>query len=88
MSHPLIPTNPNPTFSFLLLQSKKSLIGHPPIGQSKIRGLSCGFFASSLFVADRFSGSILGSDLSASLNWFRGDGLSGGIFLKQVGCLL
>ncbi|QHV91324.1 hypothetical protein EOK76_g0857 [Lacticaseibacillus paracasei] len=41
-----------------------------------------------MFVADRFSGSILGSDLSASLNWFRGDGLSGGIFLKQVGCLL
>jgi hypothetical protein len=22
MSHPLIPTNPNPTFSFLLLQSR------------------------------------------------------------------
>ncbi|MCP9310774.1 hypothetical protein [Lacticaseibacillus paracasei] len=54
----------------------------------KIRGLSCGFFASSLLVEDRFSGSILGGDLSASLNWFRGDGLSGEIFLKQMGCLL
>ncbi|EPC22417.1 hypothetical protein Lpp226_0441 [Lacticaseibacillus paracasei subsp. paracasei Lpp226] len=41
-----------------------------------------------MLVADRFSGSILGSDLFASLSWFRGDGLSGEIFLKQMGCLL
>ncbi|AKU60250.1 hypothetical protein LPL9_2196 [Lacticaseibacillus paracasei] len=41
-----------------------------------------------MLVEDRFSGSILGGDLSASLNWFRGDGLSGEIFLKQMGCLL
>ena len=30
----------------------------------------------------------MGSDLSASLNWFRGDGLSGGGFLKEGGGLV
>ncbi|EEI69403.1 hypothetical protein HMPREF0530_0221 [Lacticaseibacillus paracasei subsp. paracasei ATCC 25302 = DSM 5622 = JCM 8130] len=40
MSHPLIPTNPNPTFSFLLLQSsnrrsspkRSQQKGRPPSG--------------------------------------------------------